>query len=229
MDIKERLTKIAKRNSKVQRVGNQHWPYEKKLEAVSQYLLLGNMKQVSVLTGVKYETLKDWKASPWWLELEKELRATENIKMDVKLSKIVEKSLDATLDRVENGDFIYDQKSGEIRRKPAALRDLHRVAVDTLAKRELLRDSASDRKETTQVSMDEQLKMLAMEMAKWFHKETKPVIELTEVEDAVYEEREEGLQEGEREVQLSPGSSGEESGEEPSESGNDKGREGQQG
>lgn len=215
MDFKARLEKVTKRNSKVVRTReNEPWSMDKKVEVVSQYLILGNMRQVSAITGVKYDLMRKWKGQPWWQELEREIRATQNIEMDVKLSKIVEKSLDATLDRVENGDFIYDQKSGEVRRKPAALRDVHRVAVDTLAKRELLRDGAGTRKETTQISMEEQLKALAMEMAKWFDKEKHPVIELEEVEDAVYEEREEGLQEGERAVQQQARSSEEEGGEE---------------
>lgn len=250
MDIKERLEKITQRNLKVKHKRNSTWPFEKRIEAVTQYLVLGNMKQVSVLTGVSYEVLKDWKGSPWWSELEKEIRATENLQMDSKLSKIVDKSLDAVQDRVENGDFIYDQKNGEIRRKPVALRDVHRVAVDMLSKRELLRDGASGRKEVTQVSMDEQLKQLAHEMAKWFQQESKPVIELEEVEDvdhrmhdeptdssslkegtnrAVYEEREAGLQTGERSVQQPPGSSEETSGEERRPEGTDEAGSGAQG
>jgi hypothetical protein len=145
------------------------------------------MKMVSAMTGVSHELIRQWKAQPWWKELENEIRQTQNIEMDTKLSKIVDKSLDAVLDRVENGDFIYDQKSGEIKRKPAALRDIHRVATDTISKRELIRGNATERKETTQISVQEQLKMLAMEFAKW---QTQPketidvqMVEVIDVED----------------------------------------------
>jgi transposase-like protein len=232
MDFKERLNKITLRNMKVKHEKNKSWPMEKKIEVVSQWLVIGNMKQVAAITGVSYDLIRQWKTQPWWKELELEIRQTQNIEMDTKLSKIVDKSLDAVLDRVENGDFIYDQKSGEIRRKPAALRDIHRVAVDTVEKRELLRGNATERKEVTQISIEEQLKLLAAEFAKWQSK-PKDVIELVEVEDveyrendnptdsprnesevnrAVYAEREEGLQEGESEVQLSPRSGEEEGG-----------------
>lgn len=196
MDFKQRLEKISQRNMKVKHRPHTTWPVEKKIEVVSQWLVLGNMRMVAAITGVSYDLIREWKGQPWWKELEGEIRATQNIEMDTKLSKIVDKSLDAVLDRVENGDFIYDQKSGEIRRKPAALRDIHRVSVDTLSKRELLRGNATERKETTQVSVEEQLKMLAMEFAKWTDKNKHPVIELEEVEDAIYAERETGLQTG---------------------------------
>lgn len=215
MDFKERLEKISQRNLKVKHVKNKTWPIEKKIEVVSQYLVLGDMKLVGAVTGVSHGVIRQWKIQPWWKELEAEIRASQNIEMDTKLSKIVEKSLDAVLDRVENGDFIYDQKSGEIRRRPASLRDIHRVSVDMIDKRELLRGN-DVKKEVAQIGVEEQLKLLAQEFAKWVDKKDHPVIDLIEVEDAVYEEREAGLQEGERPLQQSPGDSEEEGGEESS-------------
>ncbi|MBL0233195.1 MAG: hypothetical protein IPQ08_05980 [Chitinophagaceae bacterium] len=99
--------------------------------------------------------------------------------MDNKLSKIVDKSLDAVLDRVENGDFVYDNKSGQIKRKPVNMRDVAKVSVDLLSKRELLRGNATERKEVTQVSVADQLKELALEFARW-QKPQQP-LELVEV------------------------------------------------
>jgi hypothetical protein len=178
-DFKERLNKIAVRNMKVKHKVNTTWPIEKKIEVVSQFLVLGNLKMVAAMTGVSYDLVRQWKTQPWWKELEAEIRQTQNIEMDTKLSKIVDKSLDAVLDRVENGDFVYDQKTGQIVRKPVALRDVHRVSVDTLSKRELLRGNATERKETSQVTVAEQLKLLAEEFAKWNVKKPE-VIELNE-------------------------------------------------
>lgn len=195
-DFNERLKKISLRNKSKTHKPGQTWPIEKRVEVVSQWLVIGNMKQVAAISGVPYDLIKKWKAAPWWGDLVAEIRATQNLTLDTKLSTIVNRSLDAVLDRVENGDFIYDQKSGEIRRKPAALRDLHRVAVDTISKRELIRqeEPLNNQKQT----VEEHLKMLAQEMAKWNKaQENKPeVIDLVEVEDAIYEERQTGLQEG---------------------------------
>lgn len=196
MDIKERLEKISQRNLQKKHKRNTNWPIEKKVEVVTQWLVLGNLKQVAAISGVSYDLVRQWRTQTWWPELEAEIRQSQNIEMDTKLSKIVEKSLEATLDRVENGDFIYDQKSGEIRRKPAALRDVHRVAVDLLDRREVLRKGAEDRNEGTKVSMEEQLKVIATQFAQWFEPKKQPLPMLGEVEDAIPKEREEGLQEG---------------------------------
>lgn len=193
MDFKERLEKVSQRNLKVKHKKGQHWPIEKKIEVVTQYMVLGNATLVSALTGVGPVIIRQWKMQPWWKELEKEIRATQNIEMDTKLSKIIDKSLEATLDRVENGDFIYDQKTGEIRRKPASLRDIHRVGMDTLEKRDLLRGNTEERKENTQIAVAEQLKLLATEFAKWVNTGKQPVItinseEVTDVEPIEVEE-----------------------------------------
>lgn len=187
--FKERLDKIKVRNLSLKHKKNGTWPIEKRVEVVSQYLVLGNMKMVAAITGVSYDLVRQWKVQPWWRELESEIRQTQNIEMDTKLSKIVDKSLDAVLDRVENGDFIYDMKSQTIKRKPVALRDVARVSVDMISKRELLRGNATERKEMTQVSIGEQLKLLAAEFAKW---QTKPqeVVDLEMVEVIDVEARE---------------------------------------
>ena len=177
-EFHERLKKISQRNLRVRHQPGKHWPMEKKIEAVSQYLVTGNMKMVSALTGISYDLLAEWKRKPWWAELEAEIRTSQNVEMDSKLTKIVDKSLDAVLDRVENGDFIYDQKSGEIRRKPVALKDVHRVSVDMISKRELIRQEKAP--EVAKLSVEDQLKLLAQEFAKWVDK--KPTSEVIDVE-----------------------------------------------
>lgn len=187
-DFKERLKQITWRNAKKEHLPGKTWPIEKWVECVSQWLVVGNLKEVAAMTGVPYDLVRKWKGTLKWKEIEQEVRASQIMNLDTKLGKIVEKSLDAVLDRVENGDFIYDQKSGEIKRRPAQLRDVHRVAVDAISKQDLVRKGMEQRGDSGKQSVEEHLKVLAGEMAKWFEKDAKKteVIELVEVEDAVY-------------------------------------------
>lgn len=193
-DFKKRLVALTTKNNTWKNVKRHYvpgpgkpYPEQAWLEVISQYLVLGNMRLVAAVTEVPYDLIRTWKGTPKWVEIERELRATENIHMDNKMSRIVEKSLEATLDRIEHGDFIFDQKSGKIVRKPVALRDVHRVAVELLGKREQIRDGVNKRQEgATQLSTEDQLKILAKEFAKWTDKKKSDVIELEEVEDAVY-------------------------------------------
>ena len=219
MEIKE--LRLSRQKSKHKKFAT--WPPEKRIEVVSQYLVLGNMALVSATTGVPHQLIRAWKALPWWKDIENQVRATENLQMDTKLSKIVERSLDAVLDRVEHGEVMYDKKTGQTYRSPVTMKDAAKVSVDLITKRELLRGNATERRETTQVSVADQLKELALEFAKWQKPQQVIDVETVEVidnqkdtEDAIYEEREEGLQEGSSEVYEQTGSSQEEDGTEQS-------------
>jgi transposase-like protein len=175
-----KVTNLAKKHKP-----NTTWSMEARIQAVSQYLVLGNMALVSATTGIPHQLLRGWKMQPWWKDVEAQVRSTENIQTDTKLTKIVDKSLDAVLDRLENGEFVYDQKTGKIIRREASLRDVAKVGVEFLSKRELLRGNATERKETTQVSVAEQLKELALEFAKWSDKKPKldVVVDVTDVKE----------------------------------------------
>lgn len=159
------------KNLAIKHKKNTTWPMEKKIAAVAQYLILGNMSLVAASTGIDVDLLRHWKMQPWWSDTEKEIRATENIEIDGKLTKIVDRSLDAVMDRLDNGDYIYNQKTGQIVRKPVNMKDAVSASKEMLTKRELLRGNATERKETTQISMQDQLKALALEFAK-FNKPT---------------------------------------------------------
>ena len=172
------LSNLAKRHVK-----HKSWPMEKKIAAVTQYLVLGNMNLVAASTGIDAHLLRHWKMQPWWADTEREIRSTENIEIDNKLSKIVDRSLDVIQDRLENGDFIYNQKTGQIVRKQVNMRDAVIASKEMLTKRELLRGNATERKETTTISMADQLKALAHEFAKLNQQTSLPLVEdITDVE-----------------------------------------------
>lgn len=157
-----KVTNLAKKHKR-----NTTWSQESRIAAVSQYLVLGNLALVSSCTGIPHQLLRNWKTQPWWSETESQIRATESIQMDNKLSKIVDKSLDAVMDRLENGEFVYNQKTGQVVRKQVSMKDAAKVTVDLITKRELLRGNATERKESTIISVEDQLKALALEFAKW--------------------------------------------------------------
>lgn len=170
-------------NLRKRHVKNATWPKEQKLAAVTQYLALGNMRLVSATTGIDYGLLRKWKMEDWWKEFEREIRNTDNLQLDTKLTKIVDRSLEAVADRLENGDYIYDSKTGRMERKPVAMKDAAKVSVDLLTKRELLRGNATSRTETTAVPVADQLKFLAAEFARMTSgKPIEPAIDVEMVE-----------------------------------------------
>jgi hypothetical protein len=209
MDISDKKLSIQRARKHVHKPGYK-FPVEKRIECVTKYLALGNLRLVSELTGVSYGLIREWRTAPWWYELEAEIKASRILQVDNKLSKIVDTSLSMVQDRLEFGDFVFNQKSGEVVRKPVSLRDATRTASDLMTRQVALHKESSEN--TTSIataSVADQLKLLADEFAKFNKRNTGPVEEAVVLSDgehdAIYEEREEGLQEGSSTLYLEAG------------------------
>lgn len=160
------------------------WPYEKRVEVISAYIATGSSKLVESLTGVANGTVRQWRCQDWWKELEAQMRSEGNMELDAKLRKLVDKSLDAVMDRLENGEFIFNVKTGKVDRMPAKLRDVAKVASEAIDKSVLLQKFTRNVEELPK--LDDHLKKLAAEFASIIRGNT----------NAVYDQRKEGLQEG---------------------------------
>ncbi len=114
------------------------WSDTQKLEAVQTYLMLGNAAMTGRVLKIPEETVRRWRKTTWWKEIEGELRIQDEMLLSARMKKILDKTLDAVDDRLERGDFVYDQKSGEMRRKPVSMKDAHKVSMDLIDKRNLL-------------------------------------------------------------------------------------------
>lgn len=134
------------------------WSDTQKIEAVQAYIMFGKMPSVEAVTGIPRNTLSNWKYSDWWKDLEAELRASDDIELSGKLKKVIDKSIDVLADRMNNGDYVYDQKTGELKRRPVSLRDAHTVAKDLITQRRVLDNKPV---QATETSMEQTLLMLA--------------------------------------------------------------------
>lgn len=144
------------------------WKESKRIEVVTTYLSVGSVGEAARVTNVPLSTVKMWKASDWWKDLEKQIRADEEQQLDGKLSKVIDKALDNLADRIENGEYIYDQKTGQVKRTPAKLRDLNTAFNSLMDKRSLIRKQPT--KIIEQTSTAAQLQNLADSFAKFVNK-----------------------------------------------------------
>jgi transposase-like protein len=185
---------------------NRSWSDKQKIEAVQHYLLVGNLALTGRVMGIPEITLRQWKTTEWWKNVVEDLKLQENMQLSVRLKNLVEASLVAVTDRLENGDFMYDQKTGQMIRKPVNIRDAHKVATDLMDKRTMLDKAVAPAQEQTQ-DVD-RLEQLAEKFASFVLKKTEQAPVIVDVTDvtikenasALHEEREEGLREGIRAV-----------------------------
>lgn len=145
-----------------------HWKEAKRIEAVTTYLSTGNLTETGRMTGVPLKTLEQWKKSDWWKEMEKKIRSDEDQQMDAKLTKIIDKTLEKLVDSIENGEHIYDQRTGQVKRMPAKMRDLNNAFNTILDKRQLIRRQPT--KIVEQTTTATQLQNLADQFANFVKK-----------------------------------------------------------
>jgi len=158
------LSNAPKRRRAVGKPGK-HWSQQQKIEAVLTYLATGSETKTAAATGVPKATLHIWRYQPWWKELVVQLQEEKDDSINADVAKIIEKSMATVADRLEHGDFGFNQKTGEIFRKPVNLKDAHKVAVDMIDKRNLLNGKPTSRTES--VSANNQLEFLAKKFAEF--------------------------------------------------------------
>ena len=115
------------------------WSDAKKIEVATAHSMGLNAPMIEVATGVACQTVRHWRLTDWFKDLVAEIQREDDNSVDAKLTKIVSKSLDNVVDRLENGDFMYDPKLGKFVRRPISGRDTARIADIMFDKRNLLR------------------------------------------------------------------------------------------
>jgi len=117
---------------------NKQWSDKQKMEAVNSYLLLGNLALTGRLLNIPEVTLRVWKATTWWKDAVSEVKASEKIELSARIKKLVDASITVIEDRMLNGDYQFDQKTGQTVRKPVNMKDAHKVSIDMQNRREIL-------------------------------------------------------------------------------------------
>lgn len=156
------------------------WSEPQKLEAVKTYLMTGNVAMTARILKIPEDTLRRWVKMPWWVEIVEDLKSQDELILSARLKKIVEKTFDVVEDRLEHGDYVYDQKTGQMRRKPVALRDAHKVGVDLTAQRQQLLERHAPR--ASEEAIDDKLNKLAAKFAAIVQGRQPPSEEIIDVE-----------------------------------------------
>lgn len=147
------------------------WSDAKRIEVVTTWLALGKIPLVAACTKVPEGTIRQWRTQPWWKELEISIQTETDQELDAKLAKRIDKALDVIWDRLENGDFMYDPKTSQFVRKPVNMKDTHKVMVDMLDKRLLIRKQPKEQQ--SQEAVGDILKNLAKEFEQMAKKKLK--------------------------------------------------------
>ena len=165
-----------------------------RIKAATTYAITGKATEVERITGIPAGTIRQWKTQEWWPQIIDRVKQEADDALDVKFTKIVDDTVEAIQDRIAKGDYVYDNKTGTVIRKPMGGKELAVVTSIFVDKRELLR-----RKEQThieQASVKQLLTQVAESFKQLAKKQNEKVIEgeIIQNEDQT-DESDRGLQE----------------------------------
>jgi transposase-like protein len=113
------------------------YPQEKRLQVISDYLLSGNLAEVSRKHDIPYVTLVTWKDADWWVSAAEDMLQNYKEELKAKQRKILDRTYSELEDRLDNGDEIFDKEHGHVRIKVRA-NHLAAIADTTLKANQLL-------------------------------------------------------------------------------------------
>jgi histone H3/H4 len=160
------------------------WTVDQRYNAVATWLTAGNLPLTSNITGIPVETLRAWKYDQaWWDDVVKEIKESNRLQTNSKVQKITEKAVDVVIDRLENGDFVYNQKTGKLSRKPVGAHVANRILNDSIDKQVLFdKIKREEVKETREEEIKARLENLAKQFSAFATKNPPKTIEATDVE-----------------------------------------------
>jgi len=159
------------------------YPLEKKVHAACIYGVTGSLDEAAKLSDIPKNQLKVMMGEAWWDDTIKQIRQEENDLITAKMTTIIDGTLDAMKDRLENGDS-YVTRDGDVIKVPVRMRDLTMPVGILTDKRQLLRGEATSISGKT--AQDDILKNLAAKFegfAKALQLKEPETIDITDVEE----------------------------------------------
>jgi len=165
----------------------ERWSEKQKYEAVALYKLLGSLTETAKQLMIPLDTIKRWHISDWWKDYELEVAQAGRAGLTGKLSKIRDRAITIVEDRLENGDLVVNQKTGELVRRPVNVVVANKIMTDTIDRAVLIEKLNTEHKQTITT---EKITDRLLHLAEFFKKggQKREVGEVIDVEPIVENE-----------------------------------------
>ena len=135
-----------------------YYPQATKVDAATVYAVYGDIKQVSELTDVPESVIRGWKQEPWWIEIQKQVYSEQNEKLAARISGVLDSTITHLEDRLENGDEVLNQRTGEIVSKKVDASVLAKMFENLAHQRRITRGEPTSI--SAKIGVDDRLKTL---------------------------------------------------------------------
>lgn len=151
---------------------------EVKETVLSLFVSGARLSEIGKELSIPLPTLVGWTKKEWWKDREDELKREAALQTSRKMKDVAGMALEVTRDRLVDGDYFYDQKTGETIRKKVPMREAAKVVVALQREaREVERPLAQESKDI-KATLDE-IRETFKSFAKQIQK--RPVVQVTDV------------------------------------------------
>lgn len=138
---------------------------EQKTDACALYCVYGDLDEVSKLTDIPVKHLRVWKDEPWWAEIQRKVFVEQNERLASRISQVLDTSLDQLVERLQNGDYIWDVRNSKLARKPVDTKVLSGLFNNLVHRRQLVRGEPTSI--SSNLAVDDRLKLLSEQFSKF--------------------------------------------------------------
>ena len=167
---------------------NGRWTWETKVALVQRLLIHGNTRKACEELSIPIDTFNEWRKAEWFTELIQEIKLQQKLELNNRLGTVVEKALTILEDRMENGDYVLNNKTGEIVRKEIPAKEAAKIANEIL-QRKIQIEKMNTEEQVQHDTVQDTLKTLAKEFAKFNNKISKQNAETIEYVEVVNAEQ----------------------------------------
>jgi hypothetical protein len=115
---------------------------DQKVYACIVHTCTGSLSRTGSITQINPSTIANWRNKSWWAVVSNQIQKIRNDVLEAKLTEIIEEATDQMLDRIRNGDEVYNHLNGEVKRIPVKFKDLADSGLKTaLEKRSEIRNT----------------------------------------------------------------------------------------
>ena len=147
-----------------------YYNLEQKTDACALYCVYGDVDQVSDITKIPAKFIRLWKDEPWWAEIQKKVFVEQNEKLASRIDTVLDKSLGHLVDRLDNGDYIWDVRNSQLVRKPVDTKTLATLFNTLTHRRQLVRGEPTSI--SSNLNTNDRLELLKQEFLKFSKSKT---------------------------------------------------------
>lgn len=136
-------------------VKRESYDKEDKEAAAAAFILHGTIREAAKALDFPEQTVYAWTRKAWWPKLVDTMRMRHQEFIEARMSHTLELVSDALVDRLENGDYVYNSTKDKVVRIPIKAKEMANILATVHDKLRVMRNQPTDLKATAVLNLSD--------------------------------------------------------------------------